>query len=307
MQNEMPRHPQRLTIFISQLASSDTPAARRRDRQQVPHYCPNMMMTTTSCWKSVSLGLVGRRHRLTAARAQQRPPWAARFQRKSAGPHLCLHWSWAGSLVLASSPMLTRCHLRQHRVACTLFTPAPCFGATMLPRIKSATNVLFRQTKLNRLPSPKAGQAEANTGSKCVRLLHSEVENSSGPPRACVTCPMHWCRTTTAQSCRDDEGQAILVCSADVRHCRDGTTEINATFAVADFNARQLREGKAARWAPFISNPAVHVAAASPTRSPPITSVYETLKKTVLNTAARAHDKGVRFTPVAIDGRHGSG
>ena len=44
-----------------------------KDSQQVPPCFPHMMTTTTSCWKSVSFGQVGRHHRLTAARAQQRP------------------------------------------------------------------------------------------------------------------------------------------------------------------------------------------------------------------------------------------
>ena len=124
-----------------------------RESHQVPRYYPNM-----SCWKSLSLGLVGRRHRPMAARPQQRPPCAPRFPQKSADPQLCLHRLWAGTLVLASSTslMLTSCHLQRSMF---LNTAVRSCLAT-----KAQRRLLLRLTKLNRFLSPKADQADANTG-----------------------------------------------------------------------------------------------------------------------------------------------
>ena len=117
-----------------------------------------------------------------------------------------------------------------------LYTAAPVVGATTLPRNKSAKKLL------NRFPSHKAGQAEANTKGKGGGCSISKWRTPAARHgHVSLLCAL--ASTTTLHSSCDDEDVTFLVKRTDVRHCRDGTTEINATFAVADVNTRPLLEG----------------------------------------------------------------
>ena len=158
---------QRLTVFISQLASSDIPGTEKGqptsssmlsehddddDGELLEEREPWTGWTTSSpdgsaCPASSSLGSM----------ISSQECWSASLSASAMG--------WGAGSGKFSMPNAGKLPSAPTSRSMFLYTAAPCFGATILPRNRSAKK-WFRQTKLNRFPSPKAGQAEANTGGK---------------------------------------------------------------------------------------------------------------------------------------------